>query len=196
MNKNRYRIVYNKARNLMMAVAENTTSQGKGRQGGSGQPGGGDARRGANVIELFQLKPLAFFTLCLFGLQPMLLQAQVVADANALANKKPTIDSTANGVPLVQIAAPSGAGVSHNLYNQFNVGSNGVILNNSQGLTQTQLGGYVTGNPNLANGTAKIILNEVTGSGSSLLQGYTEVAGLRAEVIIANGSCQASCRLR
>ena len=102
MNKNRYRIVYNKARNLMIAVAENTTSQGKGQQSGSGQPNTPAMQRGAKVIELFQLRPLDFAALCLFGLQPVLLQAEVIADKNAATNNRPLIDTTANGLPLVQ----------------------------------------------------------------------------------------------
>ena len=186
MNKNRYRIVYNKARNQMMAVAENTTSQGKGQQSGSGQPHAPAMQRGAKVIELFQLRPLAFAALCLFGLQPVLLQAEVIADKNAATNNRPLIDTTANNLPLVQITTPSAAGVSRNQYSQFNVDPGGVILNNSQVNVLTQQGGYVGGNPYLANGSARIILNEVTGTGASSLRGYTEVAGQRAEVIIAN----------
>lgn len=121
MNKNRYRIVFNKARNLMMAVAENTTSQGKGQQSGSGRSGSdqsydAEGRCGAKAIELLQLKPIAFAALCMFGLQPVLLYAEVTADANAAANNRPLIESTANGLPLVQITAPSAAGVSRNQY--------------------------------------------------------------------------------
>ena len=112
MNKNRYRIVFNKARNLMMAVAENTTSQGKGQQSGSGQSNAPAMQRGAKVIVLFQLRPLAFAALCMFGLQPVLLQAEVIADKNAATNNRPLIDTTANGLPLVQITTPSAAGVS------------------------------------------------------------------------------------
>jgi len=187
MNKNRYRIVFNKARNLMMAVAENTTSQGKGRQSGSGQPHVAEVQSGSKQITLFQLRPLAFAALCMFGLQPVLLQAAVVADANAPNNNKPLIDITANGLPLVQITTPSAAGVSRNQYSQFNVDPGGVILNNSnKSFALTQQAGYVGANPYLDNGSARIILNEVTGSGPSSLRGYTEVAGQRAEVIIAN----------
>ncbi len=187
MNKNRYRVVFNKARNLMMAVAENTTSQGKGQQSGSDQPSVHAAQRIAKEIRLFQLKPLAFAALCMFGLQPVLLQAAVVADANAQGGNKPLIDVTANGLPMVQITTPSAAGVSRNQYSQFNVDPSGVILNNnSQGYVQTQQGGLVGSNPYLGNGSARIILNEVTGNGASSLRGYTEVAGQRAEVIIAN----------
>ncbi|WP_244126767.1 filamentous hemagglutinin N-terminal domain-containing protein, partial [Xylella fastidiosa] len=44
------------------------------------------------------------------------------------------------------------------------------------------------GNPWLAAGTAKIILNEVNSSTPSQLHGSMEVAGARAQLIIANPS--------
>lgn len=68
-------------------------------------------------------------------------QAQIVADPNAAGNKRPVIDSTANGRPLVQIATPNSAGLSHNQYQQFNVDQNGAILNNANATTLTQQGG-------------------------------------------------------
>ena len=186
MNKNRYRIVFNKVRNLMMAVAENTASQGKAKKSGSISSSENKNQDCLKTVELFQLRPLAFIALCVFGLQPVLLQAEIIADANAPGTNRPLIDSTANGIPLVHITSPSPAGVSRNQYSQFNVDSGGVILNNSQANVLTQQGGYVGSNPYLGNGSARIILNEVTGTGASSLRGYTEVAGQRAEVIIAN----------
>ncbi|TDB41598.1 filamentous hemagglutinin N-terminal domain-containing protein, partial [Photorhabdus luminescens] len=51
---------------------------------------------------------------------------------------------------------------------------------------QTQLGGMVAGNPWLAKAEAKIILNEVNSVGASKLNGWIEVAGQKADVIIAN----------
>ncbi|WP_143684948.1 filamentous hemagglutinin N-terminal domain-containing protein, partial [Variovorax sp. KK3] len=50
----------------------------------------------------------------------------------------------------------------------------------------TQLGGLVQGNPFLANGPARVILNEIVGGNPTQLQGAIEVAGQRAEVIVAN----------
>ncbi|MBB3214905.1 hypothetical protein FHW67_004229, partial [Herbaspirillum sp. Sphag1AN] len=41
-------------------------------------------------------------------------QAQIVADPNAAGAQRPVIDNTANGLPLVQIAAPNASGLSHN----------------------------------------------------------------------------------
>jgi len=46
----------------------------------------------------------------------------------------------------------------------------------------------ITGNPYLARGEAKVILNEVNSSDPSVLKGYVEVAGKKADVIIANPS--------
>ena len=79
-------------------------------------------------------------------------------------------------MPLVNIQTPSAAGVSRNTYSQFDVNNNGSILNNSRSNVQTQLGGFVQGNPYLATGTARIILNEVNSTNPSYLNGYVEVA--------------------
>ena len=50
------------------------------------------------------------------------------------------------------------------------------------------MGGWVQGNPWLAKGEAKVILNEVNSSNPSQLKGYLEVAGKQAQVVIANPS--------
>ena len=98
-----------------------------------------------------------------------------------------TIGQAGNGVPVVNINAANGSGLSHNKFSEYNVGSNGLILNNSVNSVQnTQLGGYITGNTNLKGRAAQVILNEVTGSNRSILKGYTEVAGQAARVIVAN----------
>ena len=131
-------------------------------------------------------RTVAWLTLVAYVGYPMAATAQVIADQSASSDKRPTIDATANGLPMVQIATPNAAGVSHNRYTQFNVDPSGLILNNSQATVLTQQAGYVGGNPNLANGSARIILNEVTSTTRSQLNGYTEVAGPQAEVVIAN----------
>ena len=50
----------------------------------------------------------------------------------------------------------------------------------------TELAGYIMGNPNLVGPTANTILNEVTGTGATSMNGALEVAGNKAHVIIAN----------
>jgi len=113
------------------------------------------------------------------------LAADLALDAAAGGNA--SLGQAGNGVPVVNIATPNSKGLSHNQFNEYNVGQQGLILNNAGQATQsTQLGGIILGNANLSNGAAGLILNEVTGSNPSQLRGYTEVAGQSAGVIVAN----------
>ncbi|MBC3256425.1 filamentous hemagglutinin N-terminal domain-containing protein [Pseudomonas paralactis] len=115
--------------------------------------------------------------------QPLLAQAEGIV----VSTPGTTVGAAGNGVPVVNIATPNGSGLSHNQFKDYNVGTNGVILNNATERTQsTQLGGVILGNPNLQGRAANIILNEVNGGSPSQLRGYTEVAGQSAKVIVAN----------
>ena len=116
--------------------------------------------------------------------QPTLALADVVPVAPD--GYRPTLDTAANGVDVMNIANPDKRGLSHNLYNRFDVGSDGLILNNSSRVSKTDLAGYIEGNANLHSGSARVILNEVIQPDISDLNGYIEVAGRKAEVIIAN----------
>jgi len=113
-------------------------------------------------------------------------QSQIVPDPGAVGRERPTVLQAGNGVPLVNIQTSSAAGVSRNRYRQFDVNGEGAILNNARGSVQTQLGGWVSGNPWLAGGTARVILNEVNSVNPSHLNGYVEIAGSRAQLVIAN----------
>jgi filamentous hemagglutinin len=181
MNKHCYRIVFNRTRGLLMAVSERVASDGKAR-GTSRAPL--MRNRAAGVAAT--VRPLQYSMLLAWGLVSLPAHAQIVADRSAPGAQQPTVLTAGNGVPVVNIQTPSRAGVSRNSYSQFDVHSQGAILNNARKAAETQLGGWVQGNPWLAGGSARVILNEVNGSHPSLLRGYIEVAGSRAQVVIAN----------
>ena len=173
-----YRLVFNRALRVWQVASELV-------KGGGGLVGQVAGRQSA------ALSPLGFALMCALGwvsLAPVA-EAQsgghIVSDPNAPGRERPTVVTAPNGVPMVNITTPSAGGVSRNRYSQFDVGREGVILNNARGQVQTQMGGWVQGNPWLATGSARVILNEVNGQ-ASRLNGYVEVAGQRAEVIIAN----------
>lgn len=170
-----YRLVFNRSLGLIQVVAE--IAKGSG---GKGSNAGGTS--------VASLRPLSFALWTMLGFVSVIPAAlpQVVGDRTAPGNQQPTVLTAPNGVPLVNIQTPSAAGVSRNTYSQFDVDRQGLILNNSRTNAQTQLGGWVQGNPWLATGTAKVILNEVNSSSPSYLNGYIEVAGTRATVVIAN----------
>ncbi|SDB88406.1 two-partner secretion domain-containing protein [Paraburkholderia lycopersici] len=179
MNNRCYRLVFSKLRGMLIAVAETATGHGKASQGETAPS------HAPLTITLFALRHAAFAAIALFGLAPTFAGAQIVpSGAHA-----PNVISTANGLPQVNITRPSGAGVSLNTYSQFDVGSRGTILNNSPVITGTQLAGQINGNPNFGpNNAAKIIVNQVNSSNPSQLRGYVEVAGQKADVVIANPS--------
>ena len=114
---------------------------------------------------------------------PMALANPVVPDQGKLG---PKIEEARNGMTVVNINTPNDKGLSHNQYNTFNVDEKGLILNNANRPVNTELAGYIMGNPNLVGPTANTILNEVTGTSSTSMNGALEVAGNKAHVIIAN----------
>lgn len=184
MNKLCYRVIYNRTRQLMVVVSELTKSCGESNKRNS---------LFASSIRT-SLNSVAFILLVMQGLVSFSAQAsQIIADQQAPQNQQATVLQTSNGLAQVNIQQPNPHGVSRNQFTQFDVDNKGAILNNSLQDTQTQLAGMVTGNPWLVNGEANVILNEINSQNPSQLNGFIEVAGKRAEIIIANPagiSCQ------
>lgn len=178
MNRLLYRIIFSKTRGLLMVVADIARS-GRGWRTRRGRGLAAPCYRG-------KLSPLRFALWLAAGVVSLPARADIIADHSAPGSQQATVLSTANGLPQVNIQTPGADGVSRNQYSQFDVGERGAILNNSQGDAPTQLAGHITGNPWLAKQEATIILNEVNSRDPSRLNGFIEVAGRRAEVVIAS----------
>ncbi len=154
---------------------------------------------------------LVHFALISLILEQFLFVASASAQAlpiNPDGTTNTQVTQTASGVDQVNIAAPNANGLSHNKFTDYNVNTGGQVINNFSGhdgvaagsvagsnaVTQTQIGGLVTVNPNFSDGvSAKVILNEVTSGNNTQLLGYTEIAGSKADLIIANPN-GISCR--
>jgi len=129
-------------------------------------------------------RSISYLLIYLTALQP--LHPAFAAGINA-ANGNTQVVIKPGNVPVVNIATPNGAGISHNTYKDFNVGAPGAVLNNATQGGKTQLGvDIINGNPNLKGKPADLIINEVTGGSRSELQGKLEVFGNKANVMIAN----------
>ncbi|WP_279717350.1 filamentous hemagglutinin N-terminal domain-containing protein, partial [Chelonobacter oris] len=197
MNKHLYRLILSKTQQCPVVVSEIATREGKAKGDGGKEHRINDEHSDDRTFVLpsacRQLHPL---TLCLFSALGFLFistsavadELKILADQAAPKNQQPIVLSTANGIPQVNIQTPNDKGLSHNKYQQFDVDTHGAILNNSRSNVQTEQGGRVQGNPYLARSEASVILNEVNSSNPSQLKGYIEVAGKRADVIIANPS--------
>lgn len=190
MNKNSYRIIYSKARQMFVAVAENVRSQTKASgQSEASSQSNIDNTESQAFHELWQVKALVASISLWMPLAPV--YAGIVADSAANAANRAVIGAGKNSagtvVPVVNIQTPKN-GISHNIYKQFDVLAEGAVLNNSRQGATTQTVGNVAANPFLATGEARVILNEVNSSAASRFEGNLEVAGQMADVIIANPS--------
>ncbi|AZD17103.1 hemagglutinin repeat-containing protein [Pseudomonas chlororaphis] len=91
-----------------------------------------------------------------------------------------------NGVPIVNIVAPNGAGLSHNQFLDYNVDRQGVVLNNALQAGASQLAGQLAANPQFHGQDASVILNEVISRNASALNGAQEIFGRAADYVLAN----------
>ena len=180
MNRDCHRIVFNKRRGQLMAVAETAQAGGKA---AAGESSGGSAKGASLFGQCGSLggsmpsrvaSKVAVAMWLAVGALPMA-WSQIIADPTAAANQRPTVLSDSAGRPLVNIQTPSAAGLSRNTYKQFDVPTSGIVLNNS------------ASNPWLSNGVlAKTILNEVNSTAQSYINGAITVNGAAAQVIVAN----------
>ncbi|EHJ3658842.1 filamentous hemagglutinin N-terminal domain-containing protein [Salmonella enterica] len=189
MNKLRYRVIFSQVRAMMMVVPDIARA---GRAAVAGRsPGHISSSSFTDVVSArLSLSVLSFAILLASSLVSVPADARSVIhrDTSVPGNQQPNILTTANGLPQIDIQTPGAGGVSVNKYSQFDIDNRGAILNNSHKPVQTQQGGWVSGNPHLAHREANVIVNEVNSRNPSLLHGYVEVAGKRAQVVIANPS--------
>ena len=177
MNRHCHRLVFNPLRNLLMPVAECATAwQGQHHL----------RARTSQPRTCWAWQPLALAIL-LLGL-PAVALAQILADPAAPAGQRPTILNSASGAVQINIQTPTAGGVSMNQYRQFDTTTPVTIFNNGRSASQTQSAGWVAGNPWLAGGSAKVIVNQINSANPSRLSGTMEIAGARADLIIANPS--------
>ena len=181
MNKQCFRVIFSKTLQRFVVVSELAKSEGKSTE-----------KHDVSLSHVpVRLKSLAFSLFCVLGFvtfsESAVAETLIIqADKSAPKNQQPIVLQTANGLPQVNIQTPNDKGLSHNKYSQFDIAEKGAVLNNSRTHTQTQLAGMVQGNPYLARGEANVILNEVNSNNPSVMKGYMEVAGKKANVIIAN----------
>uniref|UniRef100_UPI0027E0A540 two-partner secretion domain-containing protein n=2 Tax=Neisseria lactamica TaxID=486 RepID=UPI0027E0A540 len=189
MNKHRHKTVFNRTRGILMAVAETAIGQGKspGEHSGGETGGGNGSLKTCSGCRL-HLGTLTFSLLLGFGSALIVpaAAADIQADKSAPKSQQPVILQTGNGLPQVNIQTPTAHGVSVNQYRRFDVDTRGTILNNSHKSVSTRQAGWIQGNPFLARGEARVIVNQINSSDPSRLNGYIEIAGRRAEVVMAN----------
>ncbi len=143
------------------------------------------ASLGANMVVPPLEGGIAFAATALFCFMPL---GQALAQTVNPADTNTQVYNAPNGVPIVDIAQANAQGLSHNRFLSFDVSNRGVVLNNNNRDEidkLSQLAGKVQANLNLTN-EASVILNEVTAAKRSELNGFMEVLGQSADVIIAN----------
>ena len=127
-------------------------------------------------------KIIAFVMLLFFNFN---IFADIVPDPVSIGTR---VTKTASGIDQIDIAAPNKNGTSYNSLKELQVSEQGLILNNNKNVViNTQIAGLVIRNRNLDNGIeANLIITEVTGKNKTNINGIVEVAGKRADLVMAN----------
>lgn len=187
MNRLCYRVIFSKTLNKLIVVSEKTSAQAK--SGSRPSPNIHIQKNQSAFLSLSSIKPTSLYLAILLGFVSHTTYANIIADPTAPNTHKPIIVAGTNTqgqkVPVVQIRTPVN-GVSHNKYSQFDVAQVGVVLNNSRAGTPTHLAGMIGANPFLQQGEAHTLINEINSSKISQLSGNIEIAGQKANLIIAN----------
>lgn len=112
--------------------------------------------------------------------------AEVVPDSVSIGNTRAT--RIASGIEQLDIATPNVKGLSYNSLLELQVSEQGLILdNNPHVVVDTQIAGLVARNRNLdKSGSANLIVTEITGKNRTIINGYVEVSGDRADIVMAN----------
>ncbi|SMF98597.1 Large exoproteins involved in heme utilization or adhesion [Burkholderia singularis] len=116
---------------MVVAVEETATAEGKSASGESGVR----RRRGGAAGSVW----LAAAAAASAAAVPIATHAQIVPTPGGATQ----VIQTPNGLPQVNIARPSDAGVSVNTYTKFDVQKAVAIVNNSAGMVQTQQAGWI-----------------------------------------------------
>ena len=127
-------------------------------------------------------KTITFIMLLLFNFN---IFAEVVPDPASIGTRA---TKTASGIDQLDIAAPNKNGTSYNSLKELQVSEQGLILNNNKNIVaNTKIAGYVARNRNLDNSiAANLIITEVTGKNRTNINGTVEVAGKKADLVMAN----------
>ena len=168
MNRHCYRVIFNKTLARLVVVSEKTYSHSKTNSQGGSQNNVVLTDSQQNLLKngyygklklTFALILLSLGIINICHANPNTTATTVVADSSANKHLQPMIVPTASGMVSVNIQTPNDKGLSNNHYSQFDVGSQGVILNNNRKAVATQLAGFVDANPFMARGEASTILN-------------------------------------
>lgn len=177
MNKDCYRVIFSKVRGIMVVVSELTKSQGK-KSSADTQFKSSSNPSATPETSLKRLIVALLYCQSMVYSQALAATTQIQNTAsNIPSSQRAALLKAPNGTPIVNIRTPNSKGLSHNTYNQFDIGSNGAVLNNSTRDAKTQLAGTISGNQYLGKGAANTILNEIRSNKISQLNGTIEVAG-------------------